>query len=106
MVATNDSPRLVPVTKVPGFKELVPYHRVVSVAPAAPGWTVEADPFGPFPGYSAPIGAWVMDGEGLFWPVIGVSKPEDGGPHRPSADGEAVLRPHWSSGNKIIGPKP
>ena len=36
-VAMTDSLRLVPVTKVPGFKELVPYHRMVSVLPAAPG---------------------------------------------------------------------
>jgi hypothetical protein len=105
MVAMTDSPKLVPVTKVPGFKELVPYHRVVSVLPAAPGWKVQAERFGPFAPYTAPIAAWVMDGEGIFWPVIGVSEPEDGGPHRPSPDGEYTLRPHLSTGNKIIAPE-
>ena len=104
MVAMRDSPKLVPVTKVPGFKELVPYHRVVSVLPATPGWKVQADQFGPFAPYTAPIAAWVMDGEGIFWPVIGVSETEDGGPHRPSPDGEYTVRPHLSSGNKIIAP--
>ncbi|MGY1495047.1 hypothetical protein ACW4TU_44890 [Streptomyces sp. QTS52] len=45
-----------------------------------------------------------MDGEGIFWPVIGVSETEDGGPHRPSPDGEYTVRPHLSSGIKIIAP--
>jgi hypothetical protein len=90
---------------VPEFKELVPYHRVVSVLPAAAGWKVQAERFGPFDAFDAPIAAWVMDGEGKFWTVIGVSEPEDGGPHRPSPDGEYTVRPHLSSGNKIIAPE-
>jgi hypothetical protein len=91
--------------KVPGFQKLVENHRVVAVLPAAPGWTVQSAQFGPFAPFTTPIGAWVMDGEGMFWPVIGVSEPEDGGPYRPSPDGEWALRPHLSSGNKIVPPK-
>ena len=34
-----------------------------------------------------------------------MSEPEDGGPHRPSPDGEYTFRPHLSSGNKIIAPE-
>jgi hypothetical protein len=54
--------------------------------------------------YTAAIAAWVMDGEGIFWPVIGVSEPEGGRPHRPSPDGECTVRPHLSSGNEISAP--
>lgn len=104
MVAMHDNPKLIPVTKVPGFKELVPYHRVVSVIPATPGWKVQADQFGPFPPYTAPIAAWVMDGEGSFWPVIGVSDPGNREPYRPSPNGEYTLTPYLSSRNKIIAP--
>ncbi|MFJ9847196.1 hypothetical protein ACIRYZ_43590 [Kitasatospora sp. NPDC101155] len=101
----DESGRLVPAVKVPGFQKLVENHRVVAVLPAAPGWTVQSAQFGPFEPFTTPIGAWVMDGEGMFWPVIGVSEPKDGGPYRPSPDGEWVLRPHLSSGNKIVPPK-
>ncbi|MFE1989175.1 hypothetical protein [Streptomyces mirabilis] len=104
LVADPDKAKLVPATELKGFKRLVEHHRVVAVVPAGPGWTVESDRFGPFPGYSAAIGAWVMDGEGHFWPVIGASEPPDGGPSRPSSKGESVLRPHWDSGITIVPP--
>jgi hypothetical protein len=104
LVVDAKSARLVPAEKLPGFQTLVPLHRVVAVMPSAPDWRVEADRFGPFPGFSTPIAAWVLDGHGAFWPVIGVSEPEGRGPMRPNPEGEVTLRAAWSSGNKIVSP--
>lgn len=101
----DKSGRLIPATKIPGFTELVEHHRVVAVLPAAPGWAVEAAPFGPRDRFVTPIAAWVMDGEGDFWPVIGVSEPEGGGPERPNPKGEYTLGPYMSSGHKIVPPE-
>lgn len=101
LVADEKTGQLVPATKRRGFVELVPLHRVVAVVPAAPGWKISAHAFGGSPAYSTPIAAWVMDGEGQFWPVIahgGESK------DNPDPRGEITLTATWSTRNRIIPP--
>ncbi|MGI5292741.1 hypothetical protein ACQEVF_56850 [Nonomuraea polychroma] len=103
MVA-HESGRLIPAKRVPGFEKLVPLHRTVAVVPAAPGWKVHAHAFGDLPAYSTPIAAWVMSGDGVFWPVAAAGRGNDPAPSNPDPDGEILLRPHMSSRCRIIGP--
>ena len=100
----DESGRLVVAAKLSGFQRLVQLHRVIGIIPAATGWRVNAHTFGPYPGFISPIAAWVVDGEGNFWPVIGLTEPEGGGQAQPSDDGDVIMKARLSSRYRIIGP--
>ncbi|NJP98644.1 hypothetical protein HCN51_56080 [Nonomuraea sp. FMUSA5-5] len=103
MVA-HTSGRLIPARRVPGFQKLVETHRTVAVIPAAPGWNIHAEPSGDQPSYITPVAAWVMTGDGDFWPVAAVGHDIGAGPANPDPDGAIMLRPHWSTRCRIVGP--
>ena len=104
MVTDAKSGKLIPATQFPGYVELVPLHRVVAVVSAAPGWTANAHAFGQEPAYTTPIAAWVMDGEGDFWPVAAEGYDPTGEKTNPDPRGEHTLSPQSSSRLRILGP--
>jgi hypothetical protein len=103
MVA-HESGKLVPASTAPGFVKIVPLTRTAAVVSATPGWTVRADMIGDKAPFTAPVAAWVMDGEGRFWPVIAVGTDERGGTANPDPAGELSLRPVSSTRFHIVPP--
>jgi hypothetical protein len=104
LVGSEEEGRLVPATKLPRFQQLVEFHRVVSVVPAAPGWTLHAQAFAGAPAFTTPIAAWVMDGDGDFWPVAGVGEPSFPGMGNPDPEGEHSLRATLDTRHRIVPP--
>lgn len=103
----HESGRLVPARKQPGFKGIYELSRPVTVIPAAPGWTVRGDAFGHLESFTAPIAAWVMSGEGSFYPVFDAGwQTPDSGPVNPNPNGSHALQEGASSRYHIVPPTP